>query len=135
MKQADVIIVGAGPAGCSAAHFLARAGVRVILLDKETFPRDKSCGDGIGRASLAQLARIGLDGWVKAGCFQTPKYVRIGAPSGEIVNILIRAHFSEKLGLTSYGPVLVNSSGPEGSSPAANWTPRWWGQRPGLAPI
>ena len=58
VKQADVIIVGAGPSGCAAAYFLARARVRVILLDKETFPRDKSCGDGIGRASLAQLARM-----------------------------------------------------------------------------
>lgn len=43
----DVIIVGAGPAGSTAAHDLAISGVKVLLLDKETFPRYKACGGGI----------------------------------------------------------------------------------------
>jgi geranylgeranyl reductase family protein len=48
----DVAIVGAGPAGSTAAYHLAAAGARVLLLDKATFPRDKPCGGGVtGRAA------------------------------------------------------------------------------------
>ncbi|MFL5958648.1 MAG: geranylgeranyl reductase family protein [Gaiellaceae bacterium] len=52
MASYDVAIVGAGPAGSTAAYRLATAGVRVLLLDKATFPRDKPCGGGVtGRAA------------------------------------------------------------------------------------
>lgn len=47
MKSYDVVISGAGPAGCSSALFLAQKGYRVLLLDKATFPREKVCGDSI----------------------------------------------------------------------------------------
>jgi flavin-dependent dehydrogenase len=56
----DVIIVGAGPAGSSAALVLARAGVRVRLLDRATFPRDKLCGDTVNPGALAALRRLGV---------------------------------------------------------------------------
>jgi len=46
MKR-QAIVVGAGPAGATAAFYLARAGVDVVLLDKESWPRDKPCGDGL----------------------------------------------------------------------------------------
>jgi menaquinone-9 beta-reductase len=48
----DVIVVGAGPAGSSAASFLARRGLNVLLLDKSGFPRDKVCGDGLTPQAL-----------------------------------------------------------------------------------
>ena len=52
MATYDVAIVGAGPAGSTAAYRLASAGARVLLLDKATFPRDKPCGGGVtGRAA------------------------------------------------------------------------------------
>src|SRR5437899_4082915 len=47
MSSFDVAIVGAGPAGSVAAHRLATAGARVLLVDKATFPRDKPCGGGV----------------------------------------------------------------------------------------
>jgi geranylgeranyl reductase family protein len=54
----DVLVVGAGPAGSSTAIHLARAGARVLLVDKARFPRDKPCGGGLtGRA----LKRIPVD--------------------------------------------------------------------------
>ena len=50
MRLFDVVIVGAGPAGSSAAISLARRGYAVALIDKEQFPREKLCGDFINPA-------------------------------------------------------------------------------------
>jgi geranylgeranyl reductase family protein len=52
MKRYDAIVVGAGPAGSTAAYRLAKAGAAVLLLDRARFPRDKPCGGGVtGRAA------------------------------------------------------------------------------------
>lgn len=60
MPQYDVIIIGAGPAGSTAAFFLGQAGKRVLLLDQASFPRDKTCGDGLTPRALRMLAQMGL---------------------------------------------------------------------------
>jgi geranylgeranyl reductase family protein len=57
----DVLIAGAGPAGCVAGMALARAGVRVLLVDRAAFPRDKLCGDTLNPGALRVLERLGLD--------------------------------------------------------------------------
>ncbi len=54
----DVLIVGAGPAGSVAATVLARAGVRVRIVDRATFPRDKLCGDTVNPGTLARLRHL-----------------------------------------------------------------------------
>ena len=51
----DVLIVGAGPAGCAAAYDLARVGKRVLLLDKRSFPRHKACACGLTRKTMEAL--------------------------------------------------------------------------------
>ena len=56
----DVIIAGAGPAGSVAAWIAARAGARVLLVDRDTFPRGKLCGDTLNPGALATLEAIGL---------------------------------------------------------------------------
>ena len=56
----DVVIVGAGPGGSTAAHYLAKQGMDVLLLDKADFPRDKTCGDGLTPRALHQLADMGI---------------------------------------------------------------------------
>lgn len=58
----DVIVVGAGPAGSVAALTLARAGARVCLLERDTMPRPKLCGDTINPGAVATLSRMGLEG-------------------------------------------------------------------------
>ena len=67
--DADVIVVGAGPAGSTAAYYLARAGLDVLLLEKAAFPRDKVCGDGLTPRAVRQLVRMGVDitgpGWIR----------------------------------------------------------------------
>ncbi|UCF39933.1 MAG: geranylgeranyl reductase family protein [Gemmatimonadota bacterium] len=56
----DVVVVGAGPAGATAARELAAAGRSVLLLDRASFPRDKVCGDGLIPDALNALRRAGL---------------------------------------------------------------------------
>ncbi len=56
----DVLIVGAGPAGSVAGSILARAGARVRIVDRATFPRDKLCGDTVNPGTLARLRALGL---------------------------------------------------------------------------
>ena len=56
-----MVVVGAGPAGSSAAITLAKAGLDVVVIDKATFPRDKICGDGLTTGALRRLEFLGLD--------------------------------------------------------------------------
>jgi geranylgeranyl reductase family protein len=67
-EQWDLVIVGAGPAGATAAlaALHAEPSLRVLLVDRSDFPRDKSCGDGIAPHCFAALASIGVTG-VEAG--------------------------------------------------------------------
>ena len=58
--KSDVIVVGAGPAGSTAAAMLARRGVRVLLVDREPFPRPKACGDVVPLGCFVALREIGL---------------------------------------------------------------------------
>lgn len=66
MGGPDVVIVGAGPAGACAGLVLARAGARVRILDRATFPRDKLCGDTVNPGALARLRALGVADEIEA---------------------------------------------------------------------
>jgi len=76
----DVIIVGAGPAGSVCARTLAQTGRTVLLLDKEPFPRHKSCGDMLIPDAVTMLRRLGLLGSIRADAVAIPK-IRVFSPS------------------------------------------------------
>lgn len=65
--EADVIVVGAGPAGSTTAAYLAQHGLSVTLLEKSHFPREKVCGDGLTPRATRQLIRLGIDTSEEAG--------------------------------------------------------------------
>jgi geranylgeranyl reductase family protein len=85
LLKSDVIVVGAGPAGASAAYFLARAGIHVLLVDREVFPREKVCGDGLAARALVVLERMGLGDWLRG--FPEPEVMLFSSPNGEAVRI------------------------------------------------
>ena len=58
--DADVLVVGAGPAGAATAGYLAQVGHDVLLVDRQRFPRDKVCGDFVGPAALQELDALGI---------------------------------------------------------------------------
>lgn len=69
-SEADVIVVGAGPAGATTAFYLAQSGLDVLLLEKSRFPREKVCGDGLTPRAVKSLIGMGIsvteqDGWVR----------------------------------------------------------------------
>ena len=85
----DVVISGAGPAGATTAYFLAKAGKRVALLEKQRFPRDKRCGDAWCAPALDLLEEMGVlqsleaDGavqWVRSGGLVSPSGISFVSP-------------------------------------------------------
>lgn len=59
--EADVLVVGAGPAGSAAAYHLARSGAQVLLVERASFPREKACGDGLSPRAVRALLKMGID--------------------------------------------------------------------------
>jgi flavin-dependent dehydrogenase len=80
----DVVIVGAGPAGCAAAVALAQAGRSAVVIDKATFPRDKFCGDGLTAGALRHLEALGLDP-LEVRSWHRVDDIIVRAPSGREV--------------------------------------------------
>jgi geranylgeranyl reductase family protein len=62
--ETELLVVGAGPAGSSAATWAARSGIQTTIIDKEKFPRDKPCGDGLTPRAVKELTSLGLADWL-----------------------------------------------------------------------
>ena len=93
-RERDVIIVGAGPAGATAATMLAKKGYDVLLLDRYEFPRDKACGDGIPAGAIEIMTRLGMadkiQSAVQRGEFYPLEKLRIYSPKGKMVQAQLR---------------------------------------------
>jgi menaquinone-9 beta-reductase len=77
----DAVVVGAGPGGSAAAHFLAARGLDVLLIDRAVFPRDKTCGDGLTPRALRGLESMDILSEVSAAACQVRGY-EVVAPNG-----------------------------------------------------
>ncbi len=63
-ERFDLVVVGAGPGGASTAYHAARAGMNTLLVDRQEFPRDKTCGDGLMPHAASEVALMGLSDWL-----------------------------------------------------------------------
>src|SRR5712692_7853632 len=92
----DVIVVGAGPAGATAAKVLGDAGVSTLLLDKSAFPRDKPCGGGISARVLKRFPYLGHAltnipvNWVTKVYFESPSGFAVDYQADDPSYLMIR---------------------------------------------
>ena len=63
-ERYDLVVVGAGPGGSSTAYHAAKAGLNTLLVDRQEFPRDKTCGDGLMPHAASEVALMGLADWL-----------------------------------------------------------------------
>jgi geranylgeranyl reductase family protein len=98
-EEADVIVVGAGPGGSATAYHMARHGLRVLLVEKTVFPREKVCGDGLTPRATRQLIRMGVDTSEKAGWLQNKGLRVIGG------GVRLELDWPELASFPSYGLV------------------------------
>jgi geranylgeranyl reductase family protein len=78
----DAIVVGAGPGGASAAFYLAATGARTLLLERETLPRTKACGDGVAAEGIKLALTMGLDP-ARAARWWRPEELVLTSPRGK----------------------------------------------------
>ncbi|MDA8282643.1 MAG: geranylgeranyl reductase family protein [Actinomycetota bacterium] len=90
MISVDVAVVGAGPAGAAAATTAARLGLRVLLVDRAAFPRDKCCGDGLTTGALRRLEALGLDPQ-RLPTWEPVRTAHVRIPGGEIASLELPA--------------------------------------------
>lgn len=95
---AQVLVIGAGPAGCAAALTLARAGIDTILVDQTRFPRDKVCGDALIPDALRALGSLGVAADVLPAA-RLASRLDIYAPDGSRVEITGRLAFLPRMRL------------------------------------
>jgi menaquinone-9 beta-reductase len=92
-------VVGAGPAGAAAALFAARRGHRVIIVDKQAFPRDKPCGEGLMPGGRPALRELGLEDAVVASGAPPLEGIQFGLAEEPPVAVPFPEHDGEQAGL------------------------------------
>ena len=85
----DVIVVGAGPAGSATALYSAEKGLKVLLLDRRHFPREKICGDGLSRECFTHLRELGILSEVERSVHADIRTALLVAPNGKSVSLEI----------------------------------------------
>ncbi len=85
-RDADLLVIGAGPAGCAAAISARRAGRTVVVVDRATFPRDKTCGDGLTTGALRLLEHLGLP-LTTLDASARVREVRLVTPTGRTIEL------------------------------------------------
>jgi flavin-dependent dehydrogenase len=97
--DADVAVVGAGPAGAAAALFAAQRGRRVIVFDRQAFPRDKPCGEGLMPGGRPALRELGLEDVVVFDGAPPLHGIQFGLPEQPPIKVPFPEHAGEQAGL------------------------------------
>src|SRR2546421_3044971 len=97
--DADVAVVGAGPAGTATALFAARRGYRVIVFDKQAFPRDEPCGEGLMPGGRPVLRELGLEDAIVSGGAPPLQGIQFGLAGQQPVAVPFPEHGGEQAGL------------------------------------
>src|SRR5438128_5486680 len=90
VRRPDVIVVGAGPAGAATAMFMSECGLDVLVLDRATFPRPKTCGEYLSPESARILDRLGVLKAIDAAAATCLQGMRITAPDGTVLEARYR---------------------------------------------
>ncbi|HEX4683899.1 MAG TPA: FAD-dependent oxidoreductase, partial [Gemmatimonadaceae bacterium] len=102
MLDAEVLVVGGGPAGSSVAFALARAGVDVLLVDRARFPRSKACAESLSPEASRILDEMGALTAIERSGAAKLAGIRVHAPNGAIVSGDFVAHHGYR-GHSTYG--------------------------------
>jgi len=107
----DVVVAGAGPAGSATALLLSRAGMRVLLLDRARFPREKPCSEYLSPESTRVLERLGKDVLAAVAAASPARLtgMKVVAPSGRSVVGRFET-FSFALPRTRFDTILLNAA-------------------------
>jgi geranylgeranyl reductase family protein len=108
-ERYDLVVVGAGPGGSATACYASKAGLKTLLLDRQEFPRDKPCGDGLMPHATSEISLMGLADWLDEphhgkftgfSVYTQTAYLRQGVPPtlhGPRGHVVKRAETDEKL--------------------------------------
>ena len=100
MMAGDILVVGGGPAGAAAAYWMSKDGHSVTLVERKSFPRDKTCGDGLTPRAILQLAEMGFD-------FSVPGFHRItGLRSYAGDNLMLEMSWPQHSRFPDWGGVI-----------------------------
>lgn len=86
MRDAQVIVVGGGPAGSSTAFFLAQQGIDVLVLDRARFPRDKTCSEYLSPEASRVLDQMGVLAAIESSGAAQLSGMRVHAPNGATIH-------------------------------------------------
>ena len=97
----DVIVVGGGPGGSAAAAYNALKGNKVLLIEKDVWPRDKPCGDAVGGKSLSHVEELGVLPMIQATPYYQVDSIVFGSANGSQVRVMLPEESYEAKGLMS----------------------------------
>ncbi|MCI0396011.1 MAG: NAD(P)/FAD-dependent oxidoreductase [Chloroflexi bacterium] len=97
--EREIIVVGAGPSGATVAMALAQMGHDVLLLDRQSFPRDKTCGDAVPSGAIQVLNSLGMAGKIHEANFYPVTKLLLSSPRGYILEADLKPGFN---GANSY---------------------------------